>query len=69
MPNPIPFRTILAVYTKARRMHLGLSPSRLAARLKIRADQVKAAEAGKRIAAKARAALVAFNELEAWDHG
>lgn len=56
---------ILALFTSARRKHLGLSQPRLARRLKITPASLRACESARRFAKSAEAALLKFNELEA----
>lgn len=56
---------ILALFTRARRLHQRRSVERLAARLAITPGQLRRAESGLPVGAKARARLIAFNRLEA----
>lgn len=54
----------LATFTHYRRKHMGLTPSKLARKLKIPVSQIYACEECRRIGTVARAALLKFNELE-----
>lgn len=54
---------ILALFTFARRRHLGLTPSALARQLGLRPDQVRAVEAGRNAGAAAIAKLERWNGI------
>lgn len=58
---------ILALFTLARRRFLRLTHAQLASQLGLRTDQIASAEAKRNPGRKARAKLIEFNELEAWD--
>lgn len=55
---------ILALFTRGRRLHLGLYPRQLDARLGLKPGTVRAVESMRPVAPESRAALLAFNELE-----
>ena len=68
MIEAIPPRVILAVFTRARRMHEGLTQAALAAAIGVTARQVCAAEAG-RGCGGARLALERWNEIAKMEQG
>jgi ribosome-binding protein aMBF1 (putative translation factor) len=62
LESPTP-RQILAAFTMARRLHAGMSQAALARQLRLRADQISKCESGKPCGHRARARLLAWNEL------
>lgn len=61
-------RSILALFTRARRQHMGLSQAQLARSLGLRRDQISKAECGLACGTHGRAKLLQFNELERDGH-
>ena len=66
---PIPLPLIVAAYTNGQRVLRGLDERQAASEVGVRVDQLRAAEAGRKVSEKAFARLLAFNNLEEWADG
>lgn len=67
--RPLPLRLIVAAFTNAQRVVRGLDERAGARAIGIRINQLRAAEAGRRIKDDAFARLIKFNNLEGWADG